>query len=105
PLVCDSTTIVPVARAHATPPPPFLLFNATPTPVLYTLPLHDALPISVRRRGGRSGEADGARGCAGRPCPGAAGQEQQRHGSQPPQHVPGRAEHGSVPLGAPLRGR
>src|SRR5205814_9603160 len=36
----------------------FFLFNATPPPQLYTLSLHDALPISDRCGGGRARRDD-----------------------------------------------
>src|SRR5438477_13182454 len=37
-------------RSHPTPPSP-LLFRYTATPEIYTLSLHDALPILTRQRG------------------------------------------------------
>src|SRR5690606_41855783 len=36
----------------------FLFFNDTATTEIYTLSLHDALPISGRRRAGRGGAGD-----------------------------------------------
>src|SRR5207253_10288146 len=43
----------------------FFFFNAPPTSEIYTLSLHDALPISLRRRCSRSGRAGGAQGTGG----------------------------------------
>src|SRR2546426_5765215 len=54
----------------------FFFFNDTATTEIYTLSLHDALPISARRRGARPGgrsDRDGGRlprqGTGGRPEP------------------------------------
>src|SRR5690606_41777944 len=66
----------------ATPPPRSRLtcaspsFQAPPPTELYTLSLHDALPIYGDHRRGRSGESGGA--AAARPDPGADGGGQLR---------------------------
>src|SRR2546425_4141743 len=44
----------------------FFFFNDTATTEIYTLSLHDALPISPDRRPGGDGAAQGAQGAAGR---------------------------------------
>src|SRR2546428_52416 len=38
-----------VGESSATQKPPFFFFNDTATTEIYTLPLHDALPISIAR--------------------------------------------------------
>src|SRR5690242_20924005 len=73
----------------------FFFFHDTATTEIYTLSLHDALPISRRARGSRGA---GSRGCrrrraagAGRRAPGAtgsrAGRRSEEHTSELQSHV------------------
>src|SRR2546429_9240816 len=63
----------------------FFFFNDPATTEIYTLSLHDALPISAGRRAGADAPARGtARRRAARPSGhGAAGQHRGRDGAQP----------------------
>src|SRR2546425_4169692 len=100
------------------PYPILFFFNDTATTEIYTLSLHDALPISSRRRVLRAGGLLGAFGAAGRPVraladagdrgrPGAGIEFLQSPGAGPPAGAVrvlqdrGSAARGGAPPGAP----
>src|SRR5205814_8624019 len=72
-----STTITPVLCI------PFFLFNNTSPPEIYTLSLHDALPISQRRCAVQEGHLTGRRAGVGGYCRDRRGERHRlpEHGS------------------------
>src|SRR6266436_61497 len=86
----------------------FFFFNYTATTEIYTLSLHDALPIS-RPREPRHAPGHGTALRPARPSRGGGGPGDRARRGDPHLHHPGRGEHGGEPVDpsdrGPARGR
>src|SRR5205814_3464659 len=72
---------------------PFL-FTVTPTPIIYTLSLHDALPISHVGAALHRSQGGGEHGWGHPDCPSGAGLHGRR--AHAPRHAPGDADGGGT---------